>query len=309
MLWIVHLRAARRRAREAAVVEALRLLEELGATAPPGGPLSEQGGVFWIELPDGAADTARERLPRLGYTVAVDALVPMGERVSARGERGAVVRWRGGAYRVERIHAEDADAAREAAPDRRVFLLPNETGAVRAVRGYRGDGGETSRRALPLCDCRLLVNLTLPAGSGWLLDPFAGAGGIVREGVAAGAKVASVDIDPILRHGLPALGAHHLVADAARLPFRSHTFDAVATEPPYHPEAQGVVTGGLREIARVLKPGGRVALLCAAAQAEPLRRAAASLGLCPFLDLAIDRKGLGVVALAWRCERRQDSDQ
>jgi len=299
-LWIFHLRTARRRARAAAVAEALCLLEGLEATAPAGGPLSEQGGVFWIELPEAGESAARERLPRLGYTVAVDALIALPEGASPRGERGGLVRWRGRLCRVERLYTEDEAAARESAPDRRVFLLEDERGTVRAVRGYRGDGGETSRRALPVCDARLLVNLALPPGGTRLLDPFAGAGGVVREAMAAGCRVASVDVDPMLRHGLAGLGARHCVADAARLPFGAARFDAVATEPPYHPEALPAVLGGLREIARVLRPGGRAAMLCAAAQARPLRREAEGLGLVLFLDVPIDRKGLGVALLVWR---------
>jgi hypothetical protein len=283
-------------------MEALCLLEDLEATAPVGGPLSEQGGVVWIELPDAAEPRALDRLPRLGYTVAVDRLTPVPEGASPRGEHAALVRWRGRLCRVERRYAEDDAVARESAPDRRVFLLEDERGTVRPVRGYRGDGGAMSRRALPVCDARLLVNLTLPPGGGWLLDPFAGAGGVVREAVAAGGRVTSGDLDPILRHGLAGLGARHCVSDAVQLPFRSGSFDAVATEPPYHPEALPVVIGGLREIARVLRPGGRAALLCAAAQAAPLRGEAAALGLRPFFDAEIDRKGLGVVVLVWRRE-------
>ena len=51
----------------------------------------------------------------------------------------------------------------------------------------------------------------------------------------------------------------------------------------------------------------RAALLCASAQADPLRREAAALGLQPFLDTPIDRKGLGVVVLAWQKGERPDA--
>ena len=42
------------------------LLHDLGATAPPGGPLSDQKGVFWILLPETQLNEAEKRLPRLG---------------------------------------------------------------------------------------------------------------------------------------------------------------------------------------------------------------------------------------------------
>ena len=73
-LLIFYLRTARRKARDVAVAEALCLFRDLDALAPRGGPLSEQGGLFWISLPAAQLEPAIARLPRLGYTVAVDLL-------------------------------------------------------------------------------------------------------------------------------------------------------------------------------------------------------------------------------------------
>src|SRR5437899_10901827 len=71
-LLILYLRPARCKAREAATVEALSLLRDLDPVAPAGGPLSEQGGLFWLTLPACALPSARARFPHLGYTQAVD---------------------------------------------------------------------------------------------------------------------------------------------------------------------------------------------------------------------------------------------
>lgn len=291
---ICHLRPARRKARHAAVAEALGLLRDLDPVALAGGPLAERGGLFWLALPPGALPSALARLPRLGYTRAVDLLEP------ALGGRAAhLVRWRGQSFALLRVFEEDAGLLRARAPDRRVFLLETGSGEVRPVAGYRGDGGALSRRGLPVCDARLLVNLVGPPTGGALLDPFAGVGGIVIEALAAGWPVASADWDRVLRHGLAGLGARHVVADARRLPFDAGCFDAIATEPPYDAGAEELVVGALREMARVLRGGGRLAVLCAARQGERLRREGAALGLTPFLDEPIDRKGLAVAALAW----------
>jgi demethylmenaquinone methyltransferase/2-methoxy-6-polyprenyl-1,4-benzoquinol methylase len=152
-------------------------------------------------------------------------------------------------------------------------------------------------------DARMLVNLAAPRQGEVFLDPFAGIGGIVREAAAGGCGITlSTDIDPALRHGLRAMsGNRHAVADASRLPFGNATVDAVATEPPYHAEATAAVHGALREMRRVLRPGGRLAVLCAASQADGLRaEAAAAGGLEGFLDAPVNRKGLDVVVLAWR---------
>jgi SAM-dependent methyltransferase len=299
-LLVLHLRAARARARGAAVAEALALLGDLEASAPPGGPLAERGGVFWVALPERRLAAATARFPRLGYATAVDLAVP---DPGARGRRPvagrSVTRWRRRPYRLQRLYQEDPAGHRERAPDRRVFLVEAGDGQVRPVRGYRGGSDPLARRGLPVCDARLLVNLT-GTPTGVLLDPFAGVGGIALEAGAAGWRVVTADLDPGLRHGLRRLGAAHLVADARALPLRDGSVDAVATEPPYDRRAGPPVDQVLAELWRLLRPGATLAMLAAAWQAPGLRAAAAALGLEGRLDCPVDRKRLGVVALAWR---------
>jgi SAM-dependent methyltransferase len=301
MLLVLHLRAARRRAGDAATAEAVALLRDLDARAAPGGPLSEQRGVAWVSVPDGSVPAALPRLPRLGYAEAVDLVVPDEESDRwAEGEAGRPVRWRRRPHRLLRVHREDPAALRELAPDRREFLLQTGDGEVRAIRGYRGGEDPLTHRALPVPDARLLVNLVSGRPPGVLLDPFAGAGGIVIEAVASGWRVVSADVDPALRHGLARLGAKHLVADARHLPLATASVDAAATEPPYDPGSGGLAAEALAELRRVLRPGGRIAMLCAGWQRPGLVGAAAALGLVCELDTAVDRKGLQVAALAWR---------
>jgi hypothetical protein len=294
-LLICHLRSARRKARAVAVAEALCLLRDLGAAELPGGPLAERGGVFWIDLPAGSLETALPRFTRLGYTSAVDVAEP----AVGDGSREALVRWHGRAYRLVRVYEEDAKALREAAVDRRTFVFQTRDGERREIRGYRGDSQALSRRGLPVYDARLLVNLVFRPERGTLLDPFAGAGGIVVESVAGGWRTLSADVDPALRYGLARFGSEHWIGDARVLPLARASVEAVATEPPYDATAGESVVAALTDMGRVLKPGGRMALLCAGRQAVALRATASALGLALFLDAAIDRKGLPVVVLAW----------
>jgi tRNA G10 N-methylase Trm11 len=151
-----------------------------------------------------------------------------------------------------------------------------------------------------VCDARLLVNLVAPAGPGRLLDPFAGVGGVALAARAAGWTAVTADLDPGLRHGLAGVGAAHLVADARALPLRPGSLDAAATEPPYDREVGPLAGQALAELHRLLRPGGAAAVLCAAWQAAGLRAVAAGLGWTATLDCPVDRKGLEVVALAWR---------
>jgi hypothetical protein len=297
-LLIFHLRQARRKARAVGVAEALGLLRDLQATAPTSGPLSERGGLFWISLPAEVLDQAIERLPRLGYTEAVDVL----ERMTSTRRKSASdqIRWRGEDYKLVRVYKEESEALREQAPDRRVFLFESAAGEVRPVKGYRGDGKPLSRRALPVYDARLLVNLVNSSRGGLFLDPFAGVGGIVLEALASGYSVLSLDVDPALRHGLAEFGARHSVAQAQQLPFGAETIEAIATEPPYDTQAELALKDSLNEMHRVLKKESRLAMLCAAWQAPGLRQKAETLGLEPYLDSPINRKGTDCVVLAWK---------
>jgi tRNA G10 N-methylase Trm11 len=174
------------------------------------------------------------------------------------------------------------------------------------VQGYRGDGTTFGRRALPVADARLLVNLAERAnpvplrGKPRLLDPCAGIGGVVLEAREHQCRVFSGDIDPLLRHGLTHMGALHSIASADALPFPNDSLDMLATEPPYDPEIRPRMAAMLREWTRVLRPGGCLAALCVRWQAEMMRELALDLSLACYLDLPVDRKGLEVVALGWQ---------
>jgi SAM-dependent methyltransferase len=309
-LLIFYLWPARRKARAVALAEALSLLGDLHARASEKGPLSEQGGLFWVLLPAEHLEAARVRLPRSGYTAAVDWLEPMAEQggrsKNTRSMPKDALQWRHCWYRRHRLFEEDAEVLREGAPDRRTFFLETPAGEVRPVTGYRGDGGVLSRRGLSVLDARLLVNLVAAEPGGLFLDPFAGAGGLVIEALASHYEVVSADWDPVLQHGLARLGARHVVADARHLPFPDETFDAIATEPPYHEEAAPLLVEALHELYRVLKRGRRLAMLCATSQADALREQAALSGLRVVLAAPIDRKGRDVVVLVWVKEEVTD---
>jgi hypothetical protein len=279
---VLRMLPARAKARRAAVLEAERLLEDLGARAMAGGPLSDQAGVFWIELPSESLEAARERFGALGYTRAVD-------RVSKRSP-----------LRLESLFCRSEQEARAAAPDRRTFRLVGRDGKEREVHGYRGSSRPGSRRALPVCDARLLVNLAGARPNVRLLDPFAGAAGILIEARARGAVVWSADIDPALAPGLCRVAHHHHVADARSLPLADAAVDAVATEPPFDDGSTLVIADAMAEIHRVAHPGARVAMMVGRAQSEVVARRAADLGWARELDADIDRKGTAVSVLAWQ---------
>lgn len=151
-----------------------------------------------------------------------------------------------------------------------------------------------------MCDARLLVNLVHPGLPGEsFLDPFAGGAGLVVEALASGHRVLTSDIDPRLRFGLAATGATHCVADARRLPFGEGRIAAIATELPFDLASASLLDGAFFEMQAALRPGGRLSLMCAIWQRDPLQVAAGRLGLVAQLDTAIDRKGTPCAVLVW----------
>lgn len=301
------MRESRVKAKVPAVMEALSLWRPFRPVAPISGPLAEKRGVFWIALDPQYVTTAISRLQRLGYSLAVDEVLTINNPEDIIKEYSSdekeAVRWRGVLYNLVRVYQENREGFRNRAADKRIFLLENDAGEVRPVKGYRGDGSILSRRGLPVEDARLLVNLVSPQETVskelFFLDPFAGTGGIIIEALEACYTVVSLDTDKRLRHGLKALGARHLLADASHLPFAEWTFTAIATEPPYHRNTGPLMLNAFGEFHRVLKTGGRLSMLVAQWQAEPLLKHSATHHMRLLLASPVNRKGTEVVVLAW----------
>jgi SAM-dependent methyltransferase len=292
---VLQLRTSRGKARDAAVAEVLALLRGLNAFASSGGPLAESPRIAWITIPDANLASAMKLLVGLGYTEAIDLVTPIKDLGAHEEHR--TVRWKRRDVGLVRIYQESDEDLRTHAPDRRAFLLECGDGVVRTIEGYRGGRGVLEHRALPVVDARLLVNLVATVPSCRMLDPFAG--GIVLGANAKGLVTTSVDIDPALRFGLARLSSLHIVGDAAALPFQNGAFDAVATEPPYHISALDSIVSSISEVARVVRPGGRVAFLVASEQSAAVLAAASRAGLRLELESAINRKGLDVTCVCW----------
>lgn len=294
---VFYLKEGRSKAIEAAQAEALTLLASLHPCVLLGGPLAEKGGVFWIEVSSGALIDEVD-FSRLGYTAAVDEVVPVTE-AEYRPRRPEMVRFKGKPFELARLYEVDVEETRKRDPDQRCFYLAQEDGSIRQVAGYRGDGSKYGKRALPVSDAQLLVNLVNPGNGLTLLDPFAGAGGIVQEAVRVGLAVLSIDIDPVLKPGLEFLGAKHLIGSASHLPFETNSIDSIASEPPYDRETEELIVQAFDEMVRVVKREGRIALLTAEWQAPLLRTHAQGLDVNVFLDCPIDRKGYPCHLFLW----------
>lgn len=295
--FVIHTRPSRRKAKSLALYEILSLLQDIGGFSARGGPLSESRGVAWINLPEKNVSIACNRLKRLGYIKAVDLvqLIASQHRI----KKAPVIKWKKRKVALVRVYEEDKKQFRDDAPDRRTFMLKCGDGIVRPITGYRGGSGPFGHRALPVEDARLLVNLVYKPLKGIFLDPFAGAGGIVIEARRSNWTTLSLDNDPSLRYGLRQLADFHILGSAINLPFGSSSIDAIASEPPYHPMALGIVLDSIHEMVRVLKPTGRAALLVARDHVQQINLIIEQSEVRFEFDQPVNRKGTQVNCLCF----------
>ena len=146
------------------------------------------------------------------------------------------------------VYIQDNEVLRAQAPDRRAFKIERD-GVTRVVFGHH------NRRAVSVLDVRFLYNIAGPGAVDVILDPFAGYGGIVFEGVRRGLSVFASDLDHSLSPGLEAMApTRYYVADARSLPVAKDCIDFIITEPPFRSAYRHAVIDSIPEFHRVLKP-------------------------------------------------------
>jgi len=278
-----------------ALLEVKYFLSDIEAEVVIGGPLSTEKGVLAAYIPGiFSIDNLSQDFRNLGYIESVEVF----RLVRMAGKN--VIKWKGRSYELETIYEEDREEVRDQASDKRRFLLPDADGNLRYVNGYRGDGTDTGRRALPMEDCKLMVGISGVKKGQRILDPFGGGGGIVFAAKQSGLEVYSSDIDPILQHGLCDYGSKHFVANVEELPFKSGFFDAVITEVPFDKNSIPIITKGLEEIVRVTTSKASVVMMTGESQADAIRQKALQLKLVSYIDQPVDRKGTHVHIFGWK---------
>lgn len=188
-------------------------------------------------------------------------------------------RWRVGWVRIgdrkrfqQEIYLQDDEERLRLSPDRRPFKVEVKGKVIRAK-------GHKHHRGLSPLDARFMLNLARLKGDELILDPFAGFGGIVLEARRRGLEIIASELDISLRLGLEEISEGRcLIADARKLPFKSNSFDAVITEPPYRREQRDAVIEAMEEICRVCKEEGPIVMLISQTMAEEVMERAKGLG-------------------------------
>jgi len=297
------IRNSRLKAKQLAILEMFFAQYDNGVLAIKNGPLGDIKGLVSFFCPRENLASFRERLFGIGYChkfYLLDFVNGGRGRASGLNSINPQV-WKGREFSVGNFYEQESKVYEERSPHKRGFRITGHDGSVKTVFGYRGDGSELGRRSLPVEDARCMVNLSLPRKNKRLLDPFAGAGGIVFEFgyIAADGTMTSVDIDPVLKPGLEFYGSTHYVMNAVDVPFQANSFDSVVSEVPFSENATGDIVRAFAKINQCLSGDGVFVVMCGKNQSVEIYGAMSGLGNHLLFSQEVDRKGMDVEISVW----------
>lgn len=316
-IYVCRVRTSRNKALLCAVFELLSLLAQCDPIPLLVGPLADQKGVYRISVAKRFREKIKGLLNQSGYTSHVYRVAELDEVTDTNElpdtneltdtDAPNVTRWRKKEYALLPVYSEEQHFLRDRAPDKRMFLLQKSDGEITPVLGYRGDGNQGSRRGLPPEDARMMVNVAKhresPQSHKFLVDPFAGVGGIVFEATSTNSIVFSGDIDPKLQYGLSHMtDQRHANLDALHLPFRGNIFSAVVSELPFNRSFLNKQNSYqlARELSRVVVDQGRIVLMTSIEQANLLKTHFSNLDIQLKFESYINRKGTDVYVCVWQ---------
>ena len=301
------IRNSRLKAKQLAILEMFFAQYDNGVLAIKNGPLGDIKGLVSFLCPKENLASFRERLFGIGYChkfylldFGAEAQAKPLDKSTGLNSINPLV-WKGRKFFVGGFYEQESKVYEERSPHKREFRITGHDGSVKTVFGYRGDGSELGRRSLPLEDARCMVNLSLPHKNKRLLDPFAGAGGIVFEFgyIAPDGTMTSVDIDPVLKPGLEFYGSTHYVTNAVDVSFQANSFDSVVTEVPFSENATGDIVEAFAKVNQCLSSDGVFVVMCGKDQTREICGVMSELGNHLLFSHEVDRKGMDVEISVW----------
>jgi len=297
------IRSSRLKAKQIAILEMLFLQFDNEVLFVKNGPLGDIKGLISFLCPAKNLSSFKERLKFLGYFYTfylLDFDNFTQKNIPGLNSINPMI-WKGKKFSVTVFFNMDNKIFTDQSPNNRVFKIIDSNNEVKDIRGYRGDGTDTGKRALPVEDARCMVNLSQPCKNKRMIDPFAGAGGIIfqfRYTVPEG-TMTSIDIDPILKPGLESYGASHYVMNSSSASFPENSFDSLITEVPFSDNAETDIINTLKKIDAGLSKNGVYIIMCNEDQSEFIYKTMEELKNFQLFSHEIDRKGTDVEIQIW----------
>jgi predicted RNA methylase len=297
------IRSSRVKAKQIAVLEMILLEFDNEVLFIKNGPLGDIKGIISFLCPRKNLISFKEKLVFSGYCNAfylLDFENFTNKKIAGLNSDNPMI-WKGRKFSVAVFFNQDNKIYSEQSTNNREFKIIDSNNEIKTIQGYRGDGSDLGKRALPVEDARCMVNLSQPWKNKKMIDPFAGAGGIIYQFkyVVPDGIMTSIDIDPVLRPGLEFYGAAHYVMSAADASFPENSFDSVITEVPFSDNAAADIVKALKNIDACLSKNGVYVIMCQEDQAEFIRETMEELGNFQLFGHEIDRKGTDVEIQIW----------
>lgn len=308
------LRNSRIKSKQLGIMEILLSNYDLNVLFIKNGPLGDVKGMITFLVPKDNWDLLNNRLKDIGYCnefYELDFTDTNQENNTGLKTINPLI-WKGASYSLKSLYIQDEKIYEEQSPHNRTFKIMSYDGSEKLIDGYRGDGSELGRRALPVEDARCMVNLSMPYNENKIIEPFAGGGGIVYmyKYINPNIDITSIDIDETLKPGLEYYGANHIVDSSVNVKLND-TYDAIVTEVPFSNNATEQVIEAFKNLYKNLNDKGMIVLMCGVDQSKDIMQCFVNdLNSNLLFSKNINRKGTDVVIQVWtkNFELKQELD-
>jgi hypothetical protein len=295
---VFKLRNSRIKSKQLGILEVLLMNHDLDIKLIKNGPLGDVKGVVSFLINKDYFNILKDRLKYIGYFNEFYILDFNGNDNNTSIETINPLNWKGLDYSLNTLYIQDEKLYEEQSPHNRDFRIISFDGSIKDLKGYRGDGSETGRRALPVEDARCLVNLSMPFNNKKIIEPFAGGGGIVYMYKYINNKVdiTSIDIDENLKPGLELYGANHIVSSSADVKLND-MYDAIVTEVPFSLNVLDDINKSFNNLYNNID--NMIVLMCGVDQANSIYNNLSNLDINLLFRKELNRKGTDVEIQIW----------
>jgi hypothetical protein len=302
-LIVCKIRNSRLKAKQIALLEIISAQYDNQIIAIKNGPLGDIKGIISIFCPIDNLMSFKDRLSGIGYCYKyylLDFNNPSTENNTGLNSINPLV-WKGKRFSIVNFYIQDINIYEQQSSHNREFKIIGYNGEIKTIFGYRGDGSELGRRSLPVEDARCMVNLSFPYKNKRMLDPFAGAGGIIYEFkyIVPDGIITSIDIDPVLKPGLEFYGSNHFAMNVIDASFPKNSFDSIITEVPFSEKAIDDIISALKNINPWVSDDGVFVIMCKKEQSPKIHGTMTELNNNFIFSHEIDRKGIDVEISIW----------